>query len=146
MPRDDFATPRRNYKKCIGLIGFDSPNSVVSIFQNEYTSEEPTSYGINDFGEYFKPPYTLYGQYFYPLARNSWANTSMWVRLGSIGDISDFENYCSRFYKEYTLKDVYHIADVIKALLSKIDPSLTHEKTAEYSSFLYGHKIGRAHV
>lgn len=144
LPRDDFATPRRNYKKCIGIIGFDSPSSVVSIFQNEYTSEEPTSYGINDFGEYFKPPYTLYGQYFYPLARNSWANTSMWVRLGNIGDISDFENYCSRFYKEYTLKDVYHIADVIKALLSKIDPSLTHEKTAEYSSFLYGHTGGTA--
>lgn len=139
LPRDDFATPRRNYRKCIGLRGFDSVNSVVTIHQTERTSETPTSYGMNDFGEYFVPPYSLYGQYYYPLARSSWANVSLWVRLGMAGMIWPFEEFCAETYKEYSIKDVYHIGDAIKALLAEIDPTISHDKTAEYSSFLYGH-------
>ena len=139
LPRDDFATPRRNYRKCIGLRGFDSSSSVVTIHQTGRTSETPTSYGMNDFGEYFVPPYSLYGQYYYPLARSSWANVSLWVRLGVSGMIRSFEEFCAETYKEYSIKDVYHIGDVIKALLAEIDPTISHDKTAEYSSFLYGH-------
>lgn len=146
LPRDDFATPRRNYRKCIGLRGFDSANSVVTIWQNEQTIESPTSYGVNDFGEYFVWPYTSYSQYFYPLARSSWANVSLWVKLGGVSDISSFETLCAECYKEYSIKDTYHIGDAIKALLAKIDPSIKHEKTAEYSSFLYGHTGGTASV
>lgn len=145
LPRDDFATPRRNYRKCIGLRGFDSEYSVVTIWQNENTIESPTSYGMNDFGEYFVWPYTIYSQYFYPLARSSWANVSLWVKLGTT-DISSFENFCAECYKEYSIKDTYHVGDAIKALLAKIDPSIKHEKTAEYSSFLYGHTGGTASV
>ena len=139
LPRDDFATPRRNYRKCIGLRGFDSSSSVVTIHQTGRTSETPTSYGMNDFGEYFVPPYSLYGQYYYPLARSSWANVSLWVRLGVAGMIRPFEEFCAETYKEYSIKDVYHIGDAIKALLAEIDPTISHDKTAEYSSFLYGH-------
>lgn len=139
LPRDDFATPRRNYRKCIGLRGFDSPFSVVTVHQTGRTSETPTSYGMNDFGEYFVPPYSLYGQYYYPLARSSWANVSLWVRLGYAGIIQSFEEFCAETYKEYSIKDVYHIGDAIKALLAEIDPTISHDKTAEYSSFLYGH-------
>ena len=141
LPYDDFITPRKNYKKCIGLQGFDSESSVVKIYQTQDTSEEPTAYGLNDFGEYFKAPYSIYGQYFYPLAKSSWANTSMWVMLDERFASSGFgfEAWNSQFYKEYTLKNSYHIADVIKAILAKIDPSITHEKTSAYSEFLYGH-------
>lgn len=139
LPRDDFATPRHNYRKCIGLRGFDSPSSVVTIHQTESTSETPTSYGMNDFGEYFVPPYTSYGQYYYPLARSSWANVSLWVRLGMANMLQPFEEFCAETYKEYSIKDVYHIGDAIKALLAEIDPTISHDKTAEYSSFLYDH-------
>ena len=139
LPRDDFATPRRNYRKCIGLRGFDSSSSVVTIHQTESTSETPTSYGMNDFGEYFVPPYSLYGQYYYPLARSSWANVSLWVRLGMANMLWPFEEFCAETYKEYSIKDVYHIGDAIKALLAEIDPTISHDKTAEYSSFLYDH-------
>lgn len=140
LPRDDFATPRRNYRKCIGLRGFDSSSSVVTIHQTESTSETPTSYGMNDFGEYFMPPYSLlYSRYYYPLARSSWANVSLWVGLGMAGVTWPFEEFCAETYKEYSIKDVYHIGDAIKALLAEIDPTISHDKTAEYSSFLYGH-------
>ena len=140
LPYDDFANARRNYKKCIGITGFNSENSVIQIYQTQNVSENPTAYGVNDYGEYFIPPYTTYGQYFYPLARNSWANTSLWVVFKEeTAPGSGFENWNANHYKEYTLKNSYHIADVIKALISKIDASISHEKTAEYSQFLYGH-------
>lgn len=142
LPYDDFATPRRNYKKCIGLSGFNSQNYVVSIMQTTDTSKSPTSYGIDDYGEYFMPPYSLAGQYFYPLSRSSWANSSLWVKLGFSGSVERFENFCKDYYKEYIVKDTYHICDVIQALLKKIDPTIKHEKTPEYSSFLYGHTGG----
>ena len=64
---------------------------------------------------------------------------SLWVRLGVSGIIRSFEEFCAETYKEYSIKDVYHIGDAIKALLAEIDPTLSHDKTAEYSSFLYGH-------
>lgn len=141
LPYDDFVTPRRNYRKCIGLQGFDSDTSVIKIYQSDSTSEQPTAYGINDFGEYFMPPYSLYGQYYYPLARSSWANTSMWVMLDEMFSSVDlgFEAWISKYYKEYTLKNSYHISDVIKVLLAKIDANITHENTPEYSQFLYSH-------
>lgn len=146
LPRDDFATARRNYRKCVGITGFDSPNSVIKIYQQQQTSESPTSYGINDFGEYFIPPYSAYGQYYFPLSRNAWGNTSLWVMLDETSAPSfGFEYWCSSSYREYTVKECYHIGDAIKALLAKIDPTITHEKTAEYSSFLYGHEGASAY-
>lgn len=142
LPYDDFATPRRNYKKCIGLAGFGEANSFVKIFQNKNTVSTPTAYGINELGEYFiAPSTTMYGNsYVYPLARNSWANTSLWIMLDEMyAPEAGFEAWNKKSYKEYTLRNSYHIADVIKALLQQIDPTITHEKTAEYSQFLYGH-------
>lgn len=146
LPRDDFATARRNYRKCIGITGFDSPNSVIKIYQQYQTSESPTSYGINDFGEYFIPPYSIYGQYYFPLSRSAWGNTSLWVMLDEMfAPNFGFEHWCSSSYREYTIKECYHIGDAIKALLAKIDPTITHEKTAEYSSFLYGREGASAY-
>lgn len=142
LPYDDFATPRRNYKKCVGLTGFDDPNSFVKVFQNKNTVDTPTAYGINEVGEYFiAPSTTTYGNsYVYPLARNSWANTSLWIMLNEMyAPEAGFEAWNKKSYKEYTLRNSYHIADVIKILLQQIDPTITHEKTAEYSQFLYGH-------
>ena len=141
LPYDDFATPRRNYKKCIGLLGFDLPNSVVKIVHGYETSEKPTSYGINDHGKYFVAPYTLSQQFYHPLARNSWANTSLWVELFEIASSPQvgYEAWCKRYYRKYLLKNSYHIADAIKAIVTEIDPTIRHEKTPEYSQFLYGH-------
>lgn len=145
LPRDDFATPRHNYRKCIGLAGFNTSSSLIQIVHNSASSESPMSYGINDYGEYFIPPTNyLYNQYYYPVARNTWANTSMWAQFGIANNITAFELFCQQYYKEYTVKDVYHIGDAIKAILAQIDSSIKHEKTPEYSSFLYGHSGGTA--
>ena len=144
LPYDDFATERANYKKCIGLTFSNSSNSVCRIYQSTRNTTTPNSYGLNDSGTYFLPPYNIYNQVYYPVARSSWANTSIWIQFIDAGDgvVYDFETWMKDFNKPYTLRNAYHIADVISALLSKIAPDVKHEATGEYSKFLYGQTDG----
>lgn len=129
LPSNDFVTDNRNYKKCIGLTG-------GMFFCTSRAVDEPTRYGLNDYGQYFTnqfiPSSTGLGRPL-PISRNSWANASLWY----VYDIS-YTFFEQRLRKQYTLKDSYSIAAVIKALLNKIDPTIKHEGTVEYSSFLYG--------
>lgn len=126
---DDFAVNSRNYKKCIGLEG-------GMFFCTSRTVDEPTKYGLNDYGKYFTnqfiPAETGLGRAL-PISKNSWANASIWY----VYDDFTYSTLEARLRKQYTLKDSYSIAAVIKAILKKIDPTLKHEATAEYSKFLY---------
>ena len=130
LPKDDFISERVNYRKCIGLVG-------LQIKQSGYTVEHPTKYGRNDYGEYFTNNFvnamTRTEHMPVPISRSSWANTSIWAIIPD--DWSSFE---SQFRKQFTLKDAYSLADVITALLHKIDPLVRFKATAEYSQFLYG--------
>lgn len=142
LPYDDFATPRANYRKCIGLIGFDSQDSVIKLRQSKATSDKPTSFGMNDFGRYFESPYTQLGSLatVYPLARSTWGNTSLWAIFETgFEPLNLFEKWCEKSYKQYTIKDCFNISNVIKVLLDEISGGvIKHEPTAEYSQFLYG--------
>lgn len=132
LPFDDFVTDNRNYKKCIGLSG-------GLFFCTSRTVSEPTKYGLNDYGQYFTNqfiPISAGLERPLPISRNSWANASLWYVYDSYYAI--FEE---RLRKQYVLKDSYSIAAVIKALLKKIDSTITHEATSEYSQFLYGDNI-----
>lgn len=144
VPYDDFAVQRANYKKCIGLTGYDdNNNSVFYITQKNADSKSPTKYGMNEEGVYFTPPHALGSSYSYlPLARSSWGNTSLWMVLctDTYPELNLYEKWCSKSYVNYTIKDCFHIGNVIKSLLSKIDSSIKHEPTAEYSRFLYGNQ------
>ena len=128
LPSDDFVTDNRNYKKCIGLRG-------GMFFCTSRAVDEPTRYGLNDYGQYFTnefiPSSAGIGRPL-PISRNSWANASLWYVYDSYYSL--FEQ---RLRKQYTLRDSYSIAAAIKALLKEIDPTLQHEATAEYSHFLY---------
>lgn len=138
LPYDDFAINRSNYKKCIGLKFTENENTLVHFAYSAESSEDATSYGLNDFGTYFVMPYSIDNKNYYPVCKSAWANTSIWVYFGNdaIG-YTAFENFISKYYKEYTIKDAIHIADVISSLLKKINPALKHEATSEYSNFLY---------
>lgn len=129
LPPDDFVTDNRNYKKCIGLTG-------GLFFCTSRTVTEPTKYGLNDYGEYFTnefiPASTGIGRPL-PISKNSWANASLWYVYNSF-----YEYFEERLRKQYTLKDSYSIGAAINAILKKIDPTISHETTAEYSQFLYG--------
>ena len=132
IPTDDFVFDNRNYKKCIGLRG-------GLFFCTSRTSTEPTKFGMNDYGEYFTNNFiaaTMGVGRPLPISRNFWANASLWY-------VYDFwyEYFEEGLRKQYTLRDSYSIGAVIKALLKKIDPSLTHEETSEYSRFLYDSSV-----
>ena len=129
LPADDFVSDNRNYKKCIGLTG-------GLFFCTSRTTTTPTKYGLNDYGQYFTnqfiPSSTGLGRPL-PISRNSWANASLWYVYDS-----NYKYFEQRLRKKYTLKDSYSIGAAIKAILKKIDPTISHEPTAEYSQFLYG--------
>ena len=130
LPLNDFVTDNRNYKKCIGLTG-------GLFFCTSRAVNEPTRYGLNDYGQYFTnqfiPSSTGIARPL-PISRNSWANASLWYVYNELS----YGIFEEKLRKQYTLKDSYSIAAVIKVLLNKIDPTLKHEATAEYSQFLYG--------
>lgn len=132
LPSDDFVTDNRNYKKCIGLRG-------GMFFCTSIAVDEPTRYGLNDYGQYFTsqfiPSSTGLGRPL-PISRNSWANASLWYVYDSF-----YVYFEQKLRKQYTLRDSYSIAAVIKALLNKIDPTIKHEATAEYSRFLYDETV-----
>lgn len=128
LPIDDFVSDNKNYKKCIGFNG-------GLFFCTSKAVDEPTKYGMNDYGQYFTDQFIPSSAGIdrpLPISRNSWANASLWYV---------YDNYYALFEeklrKQYTLKDSYSIAAVIKALLKKIDPTIKHEATQEYSHFLY---------
>ena len=130
LPKDDFVSERVNYRKCIGLIG-------LQVKQTGYTVTHPTKYGRNDAGKYFTNNFvsalTRTEHMPVPISRSSWANTSLWAIIPDT-----WGTFESQFRSEYILKDAFSLADVIKALLHKIDPLVKFEATSEYSQFLYG--------
>ena len=143
LPFDDFATERANYKKCTGLNFSGEGIPVVRFKQSATVQASPTQYGINDFGEYFVAPtiggYTNTYLYPYPLARSTWGNTSLWVAFEENSDASfGLEKFLQKHYKTITQKDFMEVGSIIKALLKKIDSSITFDSTSLYSEFLYG--------
>lgn len=129
LPSDDFVTDNRNYKKCIGLRG-------GIFFCTSRAVDEPTKYGLNDYNQYFTNqfiPNNAGIDRALPISKNSWANASLWYVYDSF-----YEYFEKKLRKQYTLKDSYSIGAAIKAILKKIDPTISHEPTAEYSQFLYG--------
>ena len=129
LPPDDFVTDNRNYKKCIGLRD-------GLFFCTSRAVDEPTKYGLNDYNQYFTnrfiPSSTGIGRAL-PISKSSWANASLWYVYDSY-----YEYFEEMLRKQYTLKDSYSIGAAIKAILKKIDPTISHEPTVEYSQFLYG--------
>ncbi len=147
LPYDDFATARANFKKCIGLkfASSDSTDSTLVHFkQYAETQNEPTPYGLTEYGSYFKKPIVPgnFGQalYAYPLAKSAWGNTSMWVAFEEDTLLSEYslENWLSQYYKPLYHRDSMEIGAVIKALLSEVDPEIKFDSTTEFSEFFYG--------
>jgi hypothetical protein len=122
-----------NYKKCIGLSGY------AFIYCKAIYSSVPTRYGLNDHGQYFTnkfiPSSTGIGRPI-PICRSQWVNASIWY-------VYDTQYYAleEKLRSNIVLKDSYSIASVIKVLLNKIDSSIKHEATPEYSRFLYDENV-----
>lgn len=126
LPSDDIVDYNRNYRRAIGYaidVGFISNNH----------STTPSEWGRRDDGIYFQPPYSIWGQTFYPIARSTWRYASIWFGYYILD-----ENLEVAGRKTYTLRDAYPVGSVIQSLLNQFAPGITHKETAEYSQFLYG--------
>lgn len=119
---DDLVTYNRNYRRAIG--------QVVTIYESQRTSNDPTEWGRTDAGTYFLPPDDYY--VYVPVGRSKWVNTSLWYRLDN-----DFINIETIGSYAYMLNDAYPIHSAISVLLNEIGSSVTFSNTTQYSSFLY---------
>lgn len=125
LPADDIVDNNRNYRRAIGYA-ID-----VAFISNNF-SDTPTEWGLADNGKYFAPPYSIYGQTFYPIARSTWRYASLWFGFYLMDWILE-----EKARKAYTLRDAFPVASCISVLLNQIAPGITHAATAEYSQFLY---------
>lgn len=126
LPTDDIVENNRNYHRAIGYV-ID-----VGYISNNF-SAQPTEYGLADNRRYFAPPYSIWGQKFFPIARSTWRYASIWFGFALFDWILE-----EKARKQYTLRDAYPVASCISVLLKQIAPGISHEATAEYSQFLYG--------
>lgn len=126
LPADDIVDNNRNYRHAIGY------NVDVAFISNKF-SDTPTEWGLADNGKYFAPPYSIYRQTFYPIARSTWRYASLWFGFY----LMDWRLE-EKARKEYTLRDTFLVSSCISVLLNQIAPGITHEATAKYSQFLYG--------
>lgn len=126
LPADDIVDNNRNYRHAIGYA-FD-----VAFISNNF-SDTPTEWGLADNGKYFAPPFSIYGQMFYPIARSTWRYASLWFGFDLMDWILE-----EKARKQYTLRDAFPLSSVLSVLLNQIAPGITHAATAEYSQFLYG--------
>lgn len=122
---NDIVDNNRNYRRVIGYA-ID-----VAFISNNF-SDTPTEWGLADNGKYFAPPYSIYGQTFYPIARSTWRYASLWFGFYLMDWILE-----EKARKAYTLRDAFPVASCISVLLNQIAPGVTHAATAEYSQFLY---------
>lgn len=125
LPSEDIVDNNRNYRRVIGYA-ID-----VAFISNNF-SDTPTEWGLSDNGKYFAPPYSIYGQKFYPIARSTWRYASLWFGFYLMDWILE-ENA----RKAYTLRDAFTLSSCINVLLKEFAPGITHEATPEYSQFLY---------
>lgn len=125
LPADDIVDNNRNYRRAIGYA-ID-----VAFISNNF-SDTPTEWGLADNGKYFAPPYSIYGQTFYPIARSTWRYASLWFGFYLFDWALE-----EKARKAYTLRDAFTLSSCINVLLKEFAPGITHEATPEYSQFLY---------
>lgn len=125
LPADDIVDNNRNYRRAIGYA-ID-----VAFISNNF-SDTPTEWGLADNGKYFAPPYFIYGQTFYPIARSTWRYASLWFGFYLMDWLLE-----EKVRKAYTLRDAFTLSSCINVLLKEFAPGITHEATPEYSQFLY---------
>lgn len=125
LSSDDIVDNNRNYRRAIGYA-ID-----VAFISNNF-SDTPTEWGLAGSGKYFEPPYSIYGQTFYPIARSTWRYASLWFGFYLMDWILE-----EKARKAYTLRDAFTLSSCINVLLKEFAPGITHEATPEYSQFLY---------
>ena len=135
IPENDLVADQGRYKRVIGydyggFVGFDGNDTV----ENQYGKFSVNALNFAD--RYFiKPVFAASTgiKQVYPLVRSEWFSMSWWFYYDDALRATQESEATP-----YTIKQCYKLADVISALLSELDPSLSHGETAVHSDFYYG--------
>jgi hypothetical protein len=129
IPANDIVENNRNYTR---VIGYNFPDTIV--FSTTLVAT-PTKWGIYQPGQYYFNPADNallgLGEAF-PVARNAWGLVSIWFVFSAVDWLAE-----SSARRTFTIRDAYPIWSVISVLLAKVAPGITHDKTTDYSQFLY---------
>lgn len=125
IPQEDILDDNRNYRRCVRYT-----SDYFQISFNE--SDEPTEYGLNNNEKYYAPPYSSFGQKYYPISKSNWGDASVWFAFSLFEDVYEEEGRTP-----WTFKNAYPLHSVIQVLLRKFS-NIEHSNTPEYSQFLYG--------
>lgn len=129
-------------------IQFDQYWNDVNMFcfirsdtQEEITEYGRASIGCFNAGEFFSQA-TSGGKNMIPLNKSLWGCYSIWINYSVIQDFYS-EPYRNNglFNTEFTFPFVYKISEVLRVMVAKLNPDITHEGTPEYSEFLYGTSV-----
>lgn len=126
LAADDIVENNRNYKRVVGY-------AIDIAYISRQSSIDPTEWGRMDNGRYYMPPYSYFRRNFYPIARSTWADTSIWFGFTGLDHLVEADGR-----KPYVLRDTYPLWSCINQLLKQFAPDIVHEGTIEYSQFLYG--------
>ena len=124
-----YANVDNSHMSSFKVMRFTLGNATIGAISG-VLSDDPTPWGRTDDGRYYVAPVVV-GKKFQPIARTLWGYASLWVAVPSVTDTQSL-------MKVFTLRDAYSLTTTIKALLAKVDSTLTFDSTAEYSQFLYG--------
>lgn len=126
LPSDDMGGENRNYHY---ISPYECPNN---IFVCDKLTSTPTEWGIYQPGQYYDKPNDDYD--YYPVARNMWNRISVWY-ADADGTARQVDTSARH---NFPLRNAYPLSSVISVLLGQINPTITHEATADYSQYLYG--------
>ncbi len=113
-----------NYRYVIGY-------AIDTCYITTNYSVQPTEYGLNNVGSYFTTPGSVFGDKFYPVAKDRWITASIWFRFSYYDWLIEPE-----WRNTYVLRDAFELSSVIDRLLKQISPDYYFDESN--SIFLYG--------
>lgn len=130
IPDDDVVGNNRNYRFCY-------PYAEHCIKMTDNSQAAPTEWGKRPDGRYYiKPTLTaderLVVDALYPVARSTWQMASVWLEWTNGMTLNDHD-----YRTPTTLRNAYMLEDVISALLTQIDSTLSFAADTAHSEFFY---------
>ncbi len=124
IPAEDIVVNNNNYRYVIGY-------AIDTCYITTNYSVQPTEYGLNNEGSYFTTPGSIYGDKFYPVAKDRWITASIWFSFSYYDWFIEPE-----WRNTYVLRDAFELSSVIDLLLKQISPDYYFDESN--SIFLYG--------
>ena len=132
IPASDIVPSNENYTKVIGI-------AADNFFVSDDNSTTATRWGKFDTGalhfggNYFGRPAPSGATRIYPVSSSNWLYCSYWFEFDAT--INGLQESAA---DEITLLDAYKLSDALDAVLSALNPGVSHAESGTYSNFLYG--------